>query len=131
MRLVPVVAVALSAVALATVSGSASGAQGAFRKVVFARGFDSPVLLTYAPGEPRTVYIVEQPGRVLRLRAGRRTVFLDIRDRVDARGGEILPARPVAFEHGDVEARGQRLQARRLGVEHRDLVLLVQGLHDG
>jgi glucose/arabinose dehydrogenase len=86
-RLVPVVAVALSAVALATVSGSASGAQGAFRKVVFARGFDSPVLLTYAPGEPRTVYVVEQPGRVLRLRAGRRTVFLDVRDRVEY-GGE-------------------------------------------
>ena len=45
------------------------------------------MLLTHAPGEPRTVYVVEQPGRVIRVRNGRRTVFLDIRDRV-AYGGE-------------------------------------------
>jgi glucose/arabinose dehydrogenase len=45
------------------------------------------VLLTYAPGEPGTVYVVEQSGRVIRLRAGRRTVFLDVRRQVTA-GGE-------------------------------------------
>ena len=45
------------------------------------------MLLTHAPGEPKTVYVVEQPGRVIRLRGGRRTVFLDIRDEV-AFGGE-------------------------------------------
>jgi glucose/arabinose dehydrogenase len=45
------------------------------------------VLLTYAPGEPKTVYVVEQPGRVLRIRNGRRTVFLDVRDEVEY-GGE-------------------------------------------
>ena len=49
MRLVPVLAAAVSAIALATVSGSAFGAESAFRKAVFARGFDAPVLLTYAP----------------------------------------------------------------------------------
>jgi glucose/arabinose dehydrogenase len=87
MRLVLVVAASLSAVALATASGSAFGAEGAFRKVVFAQGFDAPVLLTYAPREPGTVYVVEQSGRVIRLRSGRRTVFLDIRDRVEY-GGE-------------------------------------------
>ena len=48
--------------AVATISGSALGAESAFRKVVFARGFDNPVLLTHAPGEPETVYVVEQPG---------------------------------------------------------------------
>ncbi len=73
--------------AVATISGSALGAESAFRKVVFARGFDNPVLLTHAPGEPKTVYVVEQPGRVIRIRNGRRTVFLDIRDRVEY-GGE-------------------------------------------
>ena len=72
---------------VATISGSALGAESAFRKVVFARGFDNPVLLTHAPGEPKTVYVVEQPGRVIRLRNGRRTVFLDIRDSVEY-GGE-------------------------------------------
>ena len=50
-----------------------------FRRAVFARGFDSPVLLTHAPGEPGTVYVVEQTGRVIRVRGSRRTVFLDVR----------------------------------------------------
>ena len=37
------------------------------------------MLLTHAPGEPRTFYVVEQSGRVIRIRAGKRTVFLDVR----------------------------------------------------
>jgi glucose/arabinose dehydrogenase len=73
---------------LATVSGAAVGAEGAFRKVVFARGFDHPVLLTYATGEPDTMYMLEQRGRVIRLHDGRRSVFLDIRDDVEY-GGEL------------------------------------------
>jgi glucose/arabinose dehydrogenase len=77
----------LLGVLVATVAGSAQGAESVFRKVVYARGFDAPVLLTHAPGEPGTVYVVEQPGRVIRIRGGRRTVFLDIRDEV-AYGGE-------------------------------------------
>jgi glucose/arabinose dehydrogenase len=88
MRLMSLLAGAVAAVALASASTSALGAESAFRKVVFARGFDSPVLLTYAPGEqPGTVYVVEQPGRVIRVRGGRRTVFLDIRSQVEY-GGE-------------------------------------------
>ena len=98
MRLLPVVAVALSASVLATVSGSAFAAETAFRKAVFARGFDAPVLLTYAPGAPGTVYVVEQPGRVIRLRAGRRTVFLDIRSRVEYGGEQGLLG--LAFDPG-------------------------------
>ena len=94
----PVLAAAVSVIALATVSGSAFGAESAFRKAVFARGFDAPVLLTYAPGEPRTVYVVEQPGRVIRLRAGRRTVFLDIRNRVEYGGEQGLLG--LAFDPG-------------------------------
>jgi glucose/arabinose dehydrogenase len=85
MRLAPVVAAALSVVAL--VSGSAYGAESAFRKAVYLRGFEAPVLLTYAPGEPRAVYVVDQPGRIYRQVGGRRTVFLDIRSRVQY-GGE-------------------------------------------
>jgi glucose/arabinose dehydrogenase len=45
------------------------------------------VLLTHAPGEPRTFYVVEQTGRVVRIRSGRRTVFLDARRNVEF-GGE-------------------------------------------
>ena len=63
----------LSISILAAISGSALGAQTSFRKAVFARGFDHPVLLTYAPGERDTMYVLEQTGRVIRLRHGRRT----------------------------------------------------------
>jgi glucose/arabinose dehydrogenase len=68
-------------------AGSATGAESAFRRAVFARGLDAPVLLTHAPGDARSVYVVEQSGRIIRLRSGRRTVFLDIRQAVDF-GGE-------------------------------------------
>lgn len=68
-------------------AGAASGAENVFRKAVYARGFDAPILLTDAPGEPRTMYVVEQTGRVIRVRSGKRTVFLDIRRQV-AYGGE-------------------------------------------
>ena len=46
----------------------------------------------------RTVYVVEQPGRVIRLRAGRRTVFLDIRNRVEYGGEQGLLG--LAFDPG-------------------------------
>ena len=69
------------------VGGAASGAESVFRKTVYARGFDAPVLLAQAPGEPRTDYVVEQNGRVIRVRSGRRTVFLDVRRQIIA-GGE-------------------------------------------
>ncbi|MGH3127141.1 MAG: PQQ-dependent sugar dehydrogenase [Gaiellaceae bacterium] len=72
---------------VASLVGSAHAAESVFRKAVYLRGFDEPVLLTHAPGEPKTVYVVEQPGRVLRVRGARRTVLLDIRDEV-AFGGE-------------------------------------------
>ncbi|HEX4746985.1 MAG TPA: PQQ-dependent sugar dehydrogenase [Gaiellaceae bacterium] len=72
---------------LVAIAGSASASPAAFRKAVFARGFDTPVLLTSAPGEAGATYVVEQPGRVLRLRGGKRSVFLDIRSLVQY-GGE-------------------------------------------
>ena len=83
-------AVTLLAAAVAVVSitqASASAASPAFRLTVVARGFESPTLVTYAPGEPKAQYVVEQPGRILRVRGGQRRVFLDIRSQVDF-GGE-------------------------------------------
>jgi len=62
-------------------------AANTFQLKPFARGFEALVLVTHAPGEPKTLYVVEQPGRVVRLRAGKRTVFLDVRRDV-AYGGE-------------------------------------------
>ena len=44
-----------------------------------ATGFDSPVFVTSAPGDPDTLYVVEQPGRIKIVRGGRITgTFLDI-----------------------------------------------------
>jgi glucose/arabinose dehydrogenase len=51
------------------------------------RGFSQPVLLTWAPGEPGARYVVEQGGRIVRLAAGKRTVFLDVSALITA-GGE-------------------------------------------
>jgi glucose/arabinose dehydrogenase len=97
--------IAALAAVVATIAGSAQGAETAFRKAVYARGFDAPVLLTHAPGEPRTVYVVEQPGRVLRIRNGRRTVFLDIRGEVEYGGEQGLLG--LAFDPG--YSRNRRL----------------------
>lgn len=88
-----VLALLALATGLSALAGCGSGTEqetaveNAFRLKPFARGFDAPVLVTHAPGEPQTLYVVEQPGRVVRLRAGRRTVFLDARRDV-AYGGE-------------------------------------------
>jgi glucose/arabinose dehydrogenase len=79
--------VVVAAGAAALVAGSGSAADTAFRRAVFARGFDNPVQLTHAPGDPRAVYVVEQPGRVIRLQGNQRRVLLDIRRNVVS-GGE-------------------------------------------
>ena len=84
------VASLLAAAILAAASGSAGAAEATFRKVVFARGLDHPVLVTFAPGEPRAIYVLEQPGRVIRVQNGRRTVFLDIRKNVQYLGEQGL-----------------------------------------
>jgi glucose/arabinose dehydrogenase len=83
-------AVALLAASVAVVSfvqGSASGAESAFRRVVVGTGLDSPTQVVSTRTEPNALYVVEQPGRILRLQGNRRTVFLDIRNAVDY-GGE-------------------------------------------
>jgi glucose/arabinose dehydrogenase len=50
--------------------------------------FDSPVYVTGAPGFPKLLFVVEQPGRVVVLKGGRRAgTFLDVRDLVNY-GGE-------------------------------------------
>ena len=81
-------ATAIAVVGAATLlAGSASGRDTAFGSRAFASGFDSPVLLTFAPGEPKIRYVVEQSGRVIRLQGGRRSVFLDVSRQVEY-GGE-------------------------------------------
>jgi glucose/arabinose dehydrogenase len=89
MRLVLVLAGLLSIVALATASGSALGAESAFRLVVVARGLDEPVDIAAPRSEPRRLYVVEQRGTIRVIDRGklRNGFFLDIRNEVLA-GGE-------------------------------------------
>ncbi|OFW75308.1 MAG: hypothetical protein A2Y55_05045 [Actinobacteria bacterium RBG_16_68_12] len=69
--------------------GSASGAETAFRRVVVARGFDSPVHIVSTRAEPGRLYVVEQRGTIRVIERGkvRSGFFLDVRSRVTA-GGE-------------------------------------------
>ncbi len=104
MRLVPTLAVLTLGALLFIVGGSASGARSAFRPLVYAQGFDAPVLLTYAPGEPRVAYVVEQSGRIIRIDPRRRrTVFLDVRSLVEYGGERGLLG--LAFHPGYVRNR--------------------------
>jgi len=54
--------------------------------------FDAPVYVTAAPGFPRLLFVVEQPGRVVALSGGRRLSrpFLDLRGKVNYGGEEGL-----------------------------------------
>jgi glucose/arabinose dehydrogenase len=57
--------------------------------------FDAPVYVTGAPGFPKLLFVVEQPGRILTLQGGHRRTFLDIRGLVSYGGEEGLLS--VAF----------------------------------
>jgi glucose/arabinose dehydrogenase len=57
--------------------------------------FDAPVYVTGAPGFPKLLFVVEQPGRVQVLSGGRSRTFLDIRGLVSYGGEEGLLS--VAF----------------------------------
>jgi glucose/arabinose dehydrogenase len=58
--------------------------------------FDSPVYVTGAPGFPKLLFVVEQPGRIIVLKGGRRAgTFLDIRNLVSFEGERGLLS--VAF----------------------------------
>ena len=94
--LVGVVAV----LALAGCGGSSSDEsapkQGGYRFVRVASGFDQPVHVTAVRGQPGTLYVVEQPGRIRRVQNGRVTgTLLDIRRRVVCCGEQGLLS--VAF----------------------------------
>ncbi len=45
-------------------------------------------------------------------------------------GGQNAPARPVALDGHHVVALGERGETRRLGVEHGDLVVVVERFDD-
>jgi len=58
-----------------------SGSAHHFDVEAFAEGFNRPTWVGQAPGDD-AIWVTEQPGRVIRIDGGRRTVALDLSDRV-------------------------------------------------
>jgi glucose/arabinose dehydrogenase len=85
--LIGLVAVLWAASIVAAFAQGGERTAGAFGLRVVASGFSEPLLVTSARRQPNVLYVVEQSGRVFRLANGRRSVFLDLRDTVEA-GGE-------------------------------------------
>jgi len=69
-----------------------------------AAGLNRPVWVGAAPGDVGGVWVLEQPGRVLRLAGGRRTTMLDMTDRV--RTGTEQGLLGIAF-HPDFASNGR------------------------
>jgi glucose/arabinose dehydrogenase len=89
---------AAAALALGLWAGSTASGGGTaphdFAQVL--GGFDAPVYVTSAPGDPTTLYVVEQPGTIKIVKNGSVAgTFLDIRSRVRSGGEQGLLS--VAF----------------------------------
>jgi glucose/arabinose dehydrogenase len=71
----------------ATVAGSARASRIGLQRIGV---FSQPVYLAAAPGDPRRLFVVERPGRIIVLVAGRRRArpFLDISGQVSSGGTE-------------------------------------------
>jgi glucose/arabinose dehydrogenase len=87
--LICALAVAAAGAGGGSAAARAGGGQGGvkLRKIA---GFDHPVYVTGAPGFPRLLFVVEQPGRVKVVRRGhkQRRSFLNISGRVNYDGAE-------------------------------------------
>jgi glucose/arabinose dehydrogenase len=95
--LVPAAAALLGAVAVAVAVGSGGdprdavdplapaterGRQHAFDVERVVTGLNRPTFVGVAPGEPDALWVLEQPGRVVRIAGGRRTTMLDLRGQI-------------------------------------------------
>ena len=80
--LVAAIVMAVFAAAFSSASGGPSRVEGNFRQI--ASGFDQPTYVAQPTSEPRTLYVVERPGRIVALSGGKRRTFLDIRGRVES-----------------------------------------------
>jgi glucose/arabinose dehydrogenase len=80
--------VRLAAVLLAAgVLAAGASARADALRLVRVGTFAAPVYATSAPGDPASLYVVEQAGRIVRVHGAARTTFLDIR-RLVVSGGE-------------------------------------------
>jgi len=87
----------LLAAACIAISGCHSKSAYSFQP--FVRGLDNPLYVTSAPGDPDTLYVVEQTGRIRIVQNGRLAgTFLDIASKVKSGGEQGLLS--VAFHPG-------------------------------
>ena len=84
--LVAALVVAVFAAIFSSASGGPRRLGGHFRQI--ASGFDNPVYVAQPASEPRTLYVVERPGRIVALAGGKRRTFLDIHGRVESGNSE-------------------------------------------
>jgi glucose/arabinose dehydrogenase len=91
-----ILTVAAFALALGVATEAASGRRAGFSFQQVASGFASPVDVASAPGDPSTLYVVEQQGTIKMVKGGQVAgTFLDIRSRVRSGGEQGLLS--VAF----------------------------------
>jgi glucose/arabinose dehydrogenase len=92
-------ATALAALAVAAVLATGAGAQGGL-SLKRVGSFNDPVFVASAPGAPKLLFVVEQPGTISVLRDGKELnrPFLNISDRVSYGGEEGLLS--MAFDPG-------------------------------
>src|SRR5262245_29635581 len=81
----------------------AAGSVTSERHLVRVGTFDSPVYLTAPRSERGVLYVVEQPGRIVRVAGGKRTTFLDIHAQVLSGGEQGLLG--LAFHPGYAKNR--------------------------
>jgi glucose/arabinose dehydrogenase len=95
-----VVALLTATAALAPASVDDAEARGGGLQLARIGGFDTPVHVDDAPGFPKLLFVVEQPGSIRVVRDGQtlKRDFLDLRDRVQFGGEEGLLS--VAFDPG-------------------------------
>ena len=88
--------VAIAALVLGVWAGEGSARSSAFTFQQVLSGLASPVYVTAAPGDPTTLYVVEQQGTIKIVKGGQVTgTFLDIRSRIRSGGEQGLLS--VAF----------------------------------
>ena len=80
-----------------------SGTAHSFDVEPFARGFNRPTFVGSAPGDAEGVWVLEQPGRVIRIANGRRRTVLDLSSQV--RVGAEQGLLGMAFHPGFADNR--------------------------
>jgi glucose/arabinose dehydrogenase len=111
------------------------GRAHAFDVARIATGLNRPTWVGVAPGDPRALWVLEQPGRVVRLHQGRRATVIDLTGRITTGAEQGLLG--IAFDpdfatnrrlylHWSDERGDTRVAEFRRGRETRELLFVDQ-----